>query len=69
MWRSMSALAAVELLFSQNGEAKALKIARLEREKARRARCRKRFDFWTAVSHEMELAARGEPGGDRAKTK
>lgn len=66
IWLRTSAPAAMELLLRQNGEAKALKIARLERDKARRARSRKRYDFWTAVSQEMELAARLKADGDRA---
>src|SRR5208337_5652471 len=59
MWRRMSAPRATELLFRQNGEAEALKIARLELRKARRARSRKRFDFWTAVAQEMQVARGG----------
>lgn len=59
MWRSTSTSAAAELLFSQNGGAKALQIARLEVQKARRARSRKRFDYWTAVARQMEEAIGG----------
>jgi hypothetical protein len=65
MWRITSAPAAVGLLLSENGEAKALKIARLELLKARRARSRKRYDFWAAVAQEMEAAAGGERVDDR----
>ena len=67
IWRSTSASAVAELLFSRNGRAKALQIARLELMKARRARSRKRFDFWTDVARRMEDAA--APCEDRAKSK
>jgi hypothetical protein len=56
-------------LCSQNGEAKALQIARLELQKAWRARSRKRFDFWTAVAQQMEFAARGESGGNQGRVR
>lgn len=56
-WRNTSAPAVAELLRSQNGEAKALQICRLELQRARRARSRKRFDFWTTVAQQTELAA------------
>jgi hypothetical protein len=65
MWRSANPSAAAELLFSRNGGAKALQIARLEMQKARRARSRKRFDFWTAVARQMEEAIDGS-GDDAA---
>jgi len=42
-------LAAVELLRAQQGEANARKIALQELQKARRARSRRRFEFWAAV--------------------
>lgn len=69
MWRNTSAPAVVELLFSEKGEAGALQIARLELQRARRARSRKRFDFWTSVAHAMETAMIGAPCEDRAKRK
>ncbi len=68
LWRSASAPAVAELLFSENGGAKALQIARLELMRARRARSRKRFDFWTAVAQQME-AALACPGGDPGESK
>lgn len=68
MWRSASAPAVAEMLFSQNGGAKALRIARLELQKARRARSRKRFEFWAAVERQME-ASLGGACEDRTRTK
>ena len=62
MSRRMSGSAVIALLRDRHGEATACKMARLERLKARRARSRKRFDFWTAVATEMQqgrLAASG----------
>jgi len=69
IWRNPGAPAAVELLCSQNGGAKSLQIARLELQKARRARSRKRFDFWAAVAQQMEFAARGVSGDDQGSMK
>src|SRR5208337_610248 len=60
MWRRASVPAVLELLRVRNGEAKALKIARLELQKARRARSRKRFDFWSAVSIQLEVGLSGK---------
>ena len=60
MWRHASVSAGLELLRGRNGEAKALKIARLELRKARRARSRKRFDFWNAVSAQLETRFSGQ---------
>ena len=52
-----------ELLRDQHGETKARKLVGLEQQKARRARSRTRFVFWTAVAMEMEMrpAERVEP--------
>jgi hypothetical protein len=54
----MGVLAAVERLRNQHGEAGAHKLAVLEQQKARRARCRKRFHFWWTVAGQIgnELA-------------
>ncbi len=60
MWRRASVPAVLELLRDRNSEAKALKIARLELHKARRARSRKRFDFWSAVSTQLEIGLSGK---------
>ena len=68
IWRRISAPMATELLFSQNGEAEALKIARLELQKTRRARSGKRFDFWTAVAQEMQVA-HGGLGEDKRRSR
>ena len=54
MSRRMSVSAAIALLRARHGEATACKMARLEQLKARRARSRKRFDFWAAVATQME---------------
>ena len=54
MSRRMRVSAVIALLRDRHGEATACKMARLERLKARRARSRKRFDFWTAVATEMQ---------------
>ena len=44
----------IEFLRDRHGEAAACRMARLEQLKARRARSRKRFDFWTAVATQMQ---------------
>src|SRR5271157_2547212 len=54
MSRRMSVSAVIAFLRDRHGEAAACKMARLEQAKARRARSRKRFDFWTAVATQME---------------
>jgi hypothetical protein len=50
----MGASGAVERLLTLHGEDAARRLVRQEQQKARRARSRKRFDFWTAVAAEME---------------
>ena len=54
MSRRMSVSAVIAFLRDRHGEAAACKMARLEQLKARRARSRKRFDFWTAVATQMQ---------------
>ena len=54
MSRRMSVSAVIALLSDRHGETTAYKMARLEQLKARRARSRKRFDFWTAVATQMQ---------------
>jgi len=49
MPRRMSVSAVIAFLRDRHGEAAACKMARLELAKARRARSRKRFDFWTLL--------------------
>lgn len=54
MSRRMSVSAVIAFLRDRHGEAAACKMVRLELAKARRARSRKRFDFWTAVATQMQ---------------
>jgi hypothetical protein len=54
MSRGMSVSAVIASLRDRHGEATACMMVRLEQLKARRARSRKRFDFWTAVATQME---------------
>ena len=55
----MSVSAVIALLRDLHGETTARKMALLERLRARRARSRKRFDFWTAVATEMQQGRLG----------
>ena len=64
MSRRMSVSAVIALLSDRHGEATACKMARNERLKARRARSRKRFEFWSAVATQMQ---EGRSGGERAQ--
>ena len=50
----MSVSAIIASLRDRHGETTACKMAGLEQLKARGARSRKRFDFWTAVATQME---------------
>ncbi len=47
-------LTVVERLRNQHGQAGARKLALLEQQRARRARSRKRFDFWRTVAGQIE---------------
>ena len=58
--RRMSAPAACEWLCARHGGDKARRLVRLEQQKARRARSRKRYAYWTAVAAELD-ADRGAP--------
>jgi hypothetical protein len=69
VWRRASVPAALAMLRDQNGEAKALRIARLELRKARQARSRKRFDFWSAVSTELEIGLSGNESPEKCAGK
>jgi len=50
----MGVLAVVEHMRNQHGQAGVYKLAVLEQQKARRARCRKRFHFWGTVARQIE---------------
>ena len=50
----MSVDAAADLLVEAHGDAKAHKEAWLGQQRARRARSRKRFTFWSAVAAKIE---------------
>jgi hypothetical protein len=57
----MKATVAIEFLRAQHGEANARKIALKELRKARRARSRRRFDFWSEVATQIEHGCCGRP--------
>jgi len=67
--RRMSVSSAVDWLCSRYGGDRARRLARLEQQKARRARSRKRFTFWAAVAAQLEAGSRaatvpcGDPDG------
>ena len=50
----MDVTKAAELLMARYGQEAALKTAAIEKSGARRARCRRRFQFWEAIASEIE---------------
>jgi hypothetical protein len=54
----MSVPTVVERLHDRHGEAKAHRVAVLELRKARRARSRRRFNFWAAVAEQIRKERR-----------
>ena len=52
--RGKSVSATVETLLVAHGATHAAKLALIEKRKAKRARSRKRFDFWAAVHSQLD---------------
>jgi hypothetical protein len=59
--RGTKVTAIVESLVDAHGATEATKLALTEQRKARRARSRKRFDFWAAVLSQIGQEAPGTP--------
>ena len=58
---------AVELLLAQQGAENAWKIALREQQRARRARSRRRFNFWTDVTTAIADAKAEGPAQEGSK--
>jgi hypothetical protein len=54
----MEVAKAAELLIARYGQAAALKRAASEKLDARRARSRRRFQFWMAIAMEIQVRSR-----------
>ena len=59
----MEAANAAELLMTRYGVEAALKTAVREKSSARRSRSRRRFQFWTAISSEIEARSHDNVSG------
>ena len=49
----MDIVVAVERLRTEHGEERARRVALMEQQRARRARSRRRFQFWASVASQM----------------
>jgi uncharacterized protein VirK/YbjX len=56
----MEVAKAAKLLVTQQGLEAALKTAACEKSSAKRARNRRRFQFWTAIAAEIEARTRDD---------
>jgi hypothetical protein len=57
----MTISAVIGLLREEHGDAKASGLARAQQHKARRARSRKRFNFWREIALRLENGAEQAP--------